>query len=53
MLELYDKIQEAVAVAKRHGSAIAIGHPRPDTIKALRESKALLGEVQLVGIEQI
>lgn len=47
------QIQEAVAVAKRHGSAIAIGHPRPDTIKALRESKALLGEVQLVGIEQI
>lgn len=47
------QIQEAVAVAKRHGSAIAIGHPRPDTIKALRESKALLGEVRLVGIEQI
>ncbi|MBD3799428.1 divergent polysaccharide deacetylase family protein [Sulfuricurvum sp.] len=47
------QIQEAVAIAKRHGSAIAIGHPRPDTIKALRESKALLGEVQLVGIEQI
>lgn len=47
------QIQEAVAVAKRHGSAIAIGHPRTDTIKALRESKALLGEVQLVGIEQI
>lgn len=47
------QIQEAVAVAKRHGSAIAIGHPRPDTIKALRESKAILGEVQLVGIDQI
>lgn len=48
-----NQIQEAIAVAKRHGSAIAIGHPRPDTIRALRESKAMLEEVQLVGIEQI
>lgn len=47
------QIQEAIAVAKRHGTAIAIGHPRPDTIKALRESKGILSEVQLVGIEQI
>ena len=47
------QIQEAVAVAKRHGSAIAIGHPRPDTIKALRESKELLRGVQIVGIENI
>lgn len=47
------QIKEAVAQAKRHGSAIAIGHPRSDTIQALKESKALLSEVRLVGIEQI
>ncbi|MBN2870817.1 MAG: divergent polysaccharide deacetylase family protein [Campylobacterales bacterium] len=47
------QISEAVAKAKRHGSAIAIGHPRPDTIQALIESRELLGEVQLVGIDQI
>jgi len=47
------QIREAVAKAKRHGTAIAIGHPRVDTIKALRESKELLREVQLVGIDQI
>jgi uncharacterized protein len=47
------QIKEAVEKAKRHGTAIAIGHPRPDTIQALIESKELLSEVQLVGIEQI
>lgn len=47
------QIAEAVAKAKKHGSAIAIGHPRPDTIRALKESKELLGEVQLVRIDQI
>ncbi|MDD5716244.1 MAG: divergent polysaccharide deacetylase family protein [Sulfuricurvum sp.] len=47
------QIKEAVDKAKRHGVAIAIGHPRPDTIQALKESKELLGEVQLIGIEQI
>lgn len=47
------QIREAVRKAKEHGTAIAIGHPRPDTIQALKESKALLGEVQLVGIDQI
>lgn len=47
------QIEEAVAKAKKHGTAIAIGHPRPDTIQALIESKKLLGEVVLVGIDQI
>jgi hypothetical protein len=47
------QIREAVEKAKRHGTAIAIGHPRPDTIRALKESKGVLGEVQLVGIDQI
>jgi uncharacterized protein len=47
------QIQEAVDKAKRHGTAIAIGHPRHDTIQAIIESKELLGEVELVGIDQI
>lgn len=47
------QIKEAVAKAKKHGTAIAIGHPRPDTIQALIESKQLLEEVELVGIDQI
>ena len=47
------QIREAVNVAKRNGSAIAIGHPRPDTIAALKQSKDLLKQVQLVGIDKI
>ena len=47
------QIRNAVAIAKRHGSAIAIGHPRPDTIQALKESKDILSQVQIVRIDQI
>ena len=47
------QIREAVDIAKRKGIAIAIGHPRPDTIQALKESKAILSEVKLVGIDKI
>ncbi|MCK9372776.1 MAG: divergent polysaccharide deacetylase family protein [Sulfuricurvum sp.] len=47
------QIKEAVEKAKQHGSAIAIGHPRPDTIEALKQSRALLSEVKLVGIGEI
>jgi hypothetical protein len=47
------QIKEAVEKAKRYGTAIAIGHPRVDTIEALKESKDLLKEVKLVSIEQI
>lgn len=47
------QIRDAVSLAKRHGSAIAIGHPRPDTIQALKESKDILNQVQIVRIDQI
>lgn len=47
------QIRDAVTIAKRHGSAIAIGHPRPDTIRALKESKDILSQVQIVRIDQI
>lgn len=47
------QICDAVAIAKRHGTAIAIGHPRPDTIRALKESKDILSQVQIVRIDQI
>jgi hypothetical protein len=47
------QIREAVEQAKKYGTAIAIGHPRKDTIEALKESKDILGQVCLVGIGQI
>ncbi len=47
------QIQEAVKVAKSKGYAVAIGHPHPNTLEALRESKELLSQVDLVQINKI
>jgi polysaccharide deacetylase 2 family uncharacterized protein YibQ len=42
------QLREAAAIAKRTGSAIAIGHPRATTLAAVR---ALIPEFQAEGIE--
>jgi hypothetical protein len=42
------QLREAAAIAKRTGSAIAIGHPRPTTLAAV---KNLIPELQAEGIE--
>ena len=42
------QIKEAIRAAKKHGTAIAIGHPHKNTLLALKESKHLLKEVELV-----
>ena len=47
------QIKKAIQVAKKHGTAIAIGHPHPNTLQALLESKKLFDEVELVQIDQI
>ncbi len=47
------QIKKAIAVAKDHGSAIAIGHPHKNTLEALSESKDLLKDVELVQVNQI
>ncbi|RLA72666.1 MAG: divergent polysaccharide deacetylase family protein [Epsilonproteobacteria bacterium] len=44
------QIKRAIAIAKKHGSAIVIGHPHKKTLQALRESKALFDDVELVQI---
>jgi hypothetical protein len=43
-----DELRRAAALAKQHGSAIAIGHPRPTTLAAVR---ALLPELRRAGID--
>jgi hypothetical protein len=47
------QIAEAVKVAKKRGYAVAIGHPHPNTLAALRASKDILSEVELVQINRI
>lgn len=42
------QLREAAAIAKRTGSAIAIGHPRPTTLAAVR---AMIPELQAQGIQ--
>ena len=47
------QIKKAIKVAKRYGTAIAIGHPHSNTIAALNESKQLLKNVELVYINRL
>ena len=47
------QIIKAIAKAKKHGSAIAIGHPRKETLQALKNSKRLLQSVELVYVNKI
>ena len=41
------QLREAAAIARRDGSAIAIGHPRPTTLAAV---KAMIPELEASGI---
>lgn len=48
-----NQLKKAVNIAKKKGYAIAIGHPHPKTIEALRESKDILKDVELVYVNQL
>ncbi|MCR4941565.1 MAG: divergent polysaccharide deacetylase family protein [Campylobacter sp.] len=45
------ELKKAVSIAKRHGIAIAIGHPRKKTMAVLKNSKSLLRDVELIYIK--
>ncbi|MCF6331119.1 MAG: divergent polysaccharide deacetylase family protein [Sulfurimonas sp.] len=47
------QIKKAIKIANAHGTAIAIGHPHTNTILAIRESKALFVDVELVLINKL
>jgi polysaccharide deacetylase 2 family uncharacterized protein YibQ len=47
------QIKRAISIAKKHGSAIAIGHPHKKTLQALAESKGLLDDVKLVRVDEL
>lgn len=50
---ILEQIKKAVKVARKHGTAIAIGHPHANTILALHESKKVLKDVELVYINRL
>lgn len=51
---ILQQIKKAIEVAKEHGTAIAIGHPHKNTLRALYESKSLLkSDVELVYINRL
>lgn len=47
------QLKRAVAIAKKNGSAIAIGHPYSITFSTLKESKHLLKGVELVFVKSL
>ncbi len=47
------QLQKAVRIAIKRGYAIAIGHPYPETIEALRRAKGLLTQVKLRYMDEI
>ena len=47
------QIKIAIKTAKAHGHAIAIGHPHKETLEAIRESKALFKDVDLVQVYKV
>ena len=51
--EVRTKLKEAVQVAKKKGYAIAIGHPKKATFQALANSSDILGEVEVVYLDEI
>lgn len=50
-----DRLKEAVNIARRNGAAVAIGHPYPETIEALREAVPALqaSGVRIVKLSEL
>jgi len=47
------QLRKAVKLAKKNGSAIAIGHPKQKTIEALMESSDILKDVEVVYVKEL
>jgi len=48
-----NQIKKAVKIAKKHGYAIAIGHPHVTTFKAIAKSKDILNSIEVVYIDEL
>jgi len=47
------QIKRAIELAKRRGTIIAIGHPHKNTLEALKESKKLFKDVDLIQVNKL
>jgi polysaccharide deacetylase 2 family uncharacterized protein YibQ len=50
---IIEQIKQAILIAKKHGTAIAIGHPHANTILALHECSNLFKDIDLVTIDKL
>lgn len=50
---IHEQLKKAVAIAKKRGYAVVIGHPHPKTLQALREAKPILKDVDVVYIDAL
>jgi len=50
---IHKQLKKAVAIAKRKGYAVAIGHPHESTIEALSTAEYILNEVELIYIDDL
>jgi len=50
---IQNQLKKAIRIAKKTGSAIAIGHPYPITMKVLKKSKHLLKDLDLVYVDKL
>ena len=51
LADVQRQFQNAIQYARKHGTAIAIGHPRPNTVAVLKSGiKNLPDDIQLVGM---
>jgi len=50
---IHKQLRKAVAIAKKKGYAIAIGHPHTTTMKALSQAKDILEEVELIYMDNL
>jgi len=50
---IQNQLKKAVILAKKRGYAIAIGHPHPATIQALKQSQNILKNVDVITINKL
>lgn len=51
--EIKSQLRDAIAIAKKRGYAIAIGHPHDVTLKTLQKNKDMLKDVEVIYVDKL